>query len=199
MKRLAVLLALILSACQGAAGPATAPTSATSNAAARRTEHAPAIASLHDPRGDSDGPAYIDIVRLDATVDGDDVTFALEMASAPPTDRSARQEEITYLVLVGSRGALPGDVWLTLENRDRAGWDAQLTDFNPPVSVAGSATVDGKLIEGRIPVARLGEPATVFICALAQTRDPVLLTKSVDGAPSEECIGAGDGVELELP
>jgi hypothetical protein len=198
MKRLAVLLALTLNGCQGGAVPATMPTSAASTAAATPTERATAVASLDDPRGDVDGPAYIDIVGFDAKADGDDVTFTLEVAAAPPTDRSAREEEITYLILAGTRGVLAGDLWLTLENSETGAWDAQLTDFDPPGSVPGIATVDGKLIQGRISVTRLGEPTTVFMCAVAETRDPVMLTRLADGVPREDCIGAGRGVELSL-
>jgi hypothetical protein len=116
--------------------------------------------SLDDPRGDVAGPDYIDVVGLDARRDGDDVTFVLELAGSPPTGRSALEEEINYLFLVGTGGDSSDDLWLTLTNNQAGEWLRELTDFDPPGTTRGLIEPFGTSIQGRVPLAGIGTPAS---------------------------------------
>lgn len=164
-----------------------------------------------DPTGDllnqDDQPAAghgnVDVVGLDATAEGDDFTFTIRLAAAPPASVSTIDGEYNLTFVVDVDGDSFGDYWISLENRESGAWSPVLYDVRESSNYyddrfPGGLTLVGELLLGRVSRTALGTPNAASVCAVTQFVDHV--TGDVvaeDNAPDGTCLGAGPFLSLE--
>lgn len=143
----------------------------------------PAYVSLDDPAGDLaaldgtpvSGPAHMDALRVEASVEGDSLQVTLRLAGNPPTGVDGSVEQINYLVIIDTDGPQEMDYWLTAENRSSGEYAYALTDYSIGYNYdsendefPGSATVADDLVLWRIPLAALGDPSSMRLSIWTQ-------------------------------
>ena len=161
----------------------------------------PTSASLDDPAGDLTslegaavaGPAHLDALRVEASVDGETLFVTLRLASGPPSGVDGSVEQMTYLIVIDTDGPEDMDYWVTAENRSSGNFAFTLTDWADSYTYdtdtgdyPGAGAIADDTILWRLPLDALGSPSRLRISIWAQLSvdfEPVAEDFVPDGGP----------------
>ena len=182
MKAAATVLVAAVVACGGPSVIEQPTTTVSTPQPAPTIDARPGLvanAELRDERGDVDdgygGSAprtpHVDIVKVTAAADGDDLGVVLYFAGDVPKKLSSFEEEITYSIDMTLNDSGNIDYSVEVGNLEGGNWDARLTPwFDVAAREYPHPSVDG-FVSFVVPLSSLRNPTAIRLSVIAQRVD----------------------------